>query len=138
METNEKRIKMKRIFALLLVLLLVFSLVGCSSKAPLKNLNYRYTVNEYEYYDLFFCEDTVKLSYQTLVDFPRDPSGKKADERTLLGEYAYEYDKSTKNKIIVDGMPYFYELNEDTKNLTFTNDEFLGIAKYWEFAGDYN
>lgn len=35
-------------------------------------------------------------------------------------------------------MPYFYELNEKSKNLTFTNDEFMGIAKYWEFAGDYN
>ena len=91
------KIKMKRILALLLVLIVAFSLVGCSAKAPLKNLNFRHTVNEYEYYDLFFSEDTVSLSYQTLVDFPRDPSGKKADERTLLGEYAYEYDKSTEN-----------------------------------------
>ena len=129
---------MKKIIALLLALLVVFALVGCSANAPLKNLNYRYTVNEYEYYDLFFYEDTVKLSHQTLVDFPSDPSGKKADERTLLGEYAYEYDKSTENKIIVDGTPYFYELNESSKNLTFTNDKFMGISKSWKFAGDYN
>ena len=131
-------LKMKKVIALVLVLIVAFSLVGCSAKAPLKNLNFRHTVNEYEYYDLFFYEDTVKLSHQTLVDFPRDPSGKKADERTLLGEYTYEYDKSTENKIIVDGMPYFYELNEESKNLIFTNDEFMDIAKYWEFAGDYN
>ena len=101
------KIKMKKVIALLFVLIVAFSFVGCSAKAPLKNLNFRHTVNEYEYYDLFFYEDTIRLSYQTLVDFPRDPSGKKAGERTLLGEYTYEYDKSTENKIIVDGCLIF-------------------------------
>lgn len=115
---------MKQVLAVLLAIVLVLGLVGCGSS--IKG-GYRYRESEDVVYNMILDDDTVSISKLVAVPYPDSLSGKlmMVDDKIT---HKVEYKDGC---IYVEGLPYKYEIDKNTKGLRFEL-AFCNISKTWE------
>ena len=120
---------MKKIAALLLVLVMALGLCACGAKT-LEDTNGMFAESADGYLRVYFDFEDGEMTMEIYqyVDYPSSPSGKIAGD---IDTYTYEYTLNGENHITVEGTDYFYQINKKAGIVSFSG-EFLGLAKTFE------
>ena len=123
---------MKKLFILLLAIIMCFSLVACGSKTlTLENLSNMYVDGTDDARASFtFADGTMTIEIIYYVESSSSPSGKIAGNRE---EYTKEYTLDGENYITVDGIQYYYEIDEENKTVEFST-KFMNLSKTFYFG----
>ncbi len=112
---------MKRILSSMLILVLMLSLCACGSKTlTLEDISDMYVHGDDDVRATFtFADGTMTVEITEYVPYAASPTGKIAGSSE---EYTKSYTLDGENQVIVDGVSYYYEIDEEELEVKFSVD----------------